>query len=563
MMLLQMNSSIFSGPLRMLERSVPIACVFVLLVTEVRAVELTLVRTNVTVPSGQTFQMPLNGFDPQGLPLKFSVVSIKPKKVTGTIAPSTNRSLLLNVSGMDATNAPFMGDMVLQLYEDLTPLTTARIIDLVNSNFYNGLTFHRVIQDFMAQGGDPLGNGTGGSGVTFDDEFVKTLTFTGFGQLAMANSGRDSNDSQFFITDQDLSFGDPLRPSTEWLNFKHTIFGQMTSGFDVLEKIMETPVDSNDKPLTNVVINSASIITNSQDAVLRLTAAPGFIGVVTVTLNAMNTNNQSATQTLQVKVVADTNNDPAFLGPIPSSLVVSQNTAATFIITPTDIDGDLVSLRLGYADTGDFPTNITAIIDGRTGRLWFSPDLTLTGTVNLIIGVTDGKPLYKPLYDTQHFSLTFLPRSAAPTMTIVPLKGTMQDVSKPLGDSVKLSGTFAFNDQSDHAFGSNDVLILTVGDPLTPFTVRITPDNRGWKVRNGTANAKARVISGLFSNVNVSAQFNSVKGTFKMTIGAFDFPASLTNQIQVGIALGNDYGTDVRAWVEKKTPGVFAPPAIP
>jgi hypothetical protein len=273
----------------------------------------------------------------------------------------------------------------------------------------------------------------------------------------------------------------------------------------------------------------------------------------------MNTNNQSATQTLQVNVIANTNNSAAFLGPIPSSLVVSQNTAATFILKATDIDGDPMNLGLEDADTGQYPTNILITINPRTGRLWFIPDLTLTGTVNLIIGVTDN--LHD--YDTQHFSLTFLPRSATPTMTIVPLKGTMQDVSKPLGDSVKLSGTFTFNGQSDHTFGSNDVLILTVGDRLTPFTVRVTPDDPGWKVRNGTAGVKARVISGLFSNVNVSAQFSAVKGNFTMSISGFDFPAPLTNQIQVGIALGNDYGADVRAWVGKKNPGVFVPPAIP
>src|ERR1700688_1392735 len=81
-------------------------------------VELTLVRTNITMPSGRQFQMPLNGFDDQGSPLTFSIVSIRPSRVTGTIATNTNRSLLLNVSGVDATNGPFTGNMVLQFFED-------------------------------------------------------------------------------------------------------------------------------------------------------------------------------------------------------------------------------------------------------------------------------------------------------------------------------------------------------------------------------------------------------------------------------------------------------------
>jgi cyclophilin family peptidyl-prolyl cis-trans isomerase len=539
-----------SGPFRTLAPKAALICGFVLLAVDALAVQLTLVRTNVTMPSGRTFQMPLNGFDPQGSPLKFSIVSSKPKLVTGTIAPSTNRSLLLNVSGVDATNAPFTGDLVLQLYEDLTPLTTARIVDLVNSNFYNGLTFHRVIQDFVAQGGDPNGDGTGGSGVTFDDEFVKTLIFTGFGQLAMANSGDDSNDSQFFITDADLSLDDPIRLPPQHLNFNYTIFGQMTRGFDVLAKILETPVaSSNNMPLTAVIINSAMIITNSQDTVLRLSATAGFTGIVAVTVSAINTNNETATRTLQVKIVSNTVNSAAFLGPIPSSLVVSQNTAATFILTTTDIDGDHQSLELYDVSTGVFPTNLQASLDPVTGRVWLSPDLTLTGVVNLVIGVKDSTHPY----DTQHFSATFSPRTSTPTMTIVPVKGSMVDTTNSLGDVVKLSGTFAFSGESDHTFGSNDVLELNLGDPANPLKVTVTPDTKGWKVSKGVAKLK---VPGL------SAQFNSVKGTFKMTLSGFNFPAPLTGSIQVGISLGNDYGSDTRTWVETK-PGVFAPPALP
>ena len=172
----------------MLARTALCICVVVLFVAEARAVELTLVRTNVTMPSGRTFQMPITASDPDGQPLHFAA-TVSNKKVTAVFAPTSNRSLLINVSGVDATNGAFTGAMVLQLFEDLTPVTTARIIDLVNSNFYNGLTFHRVIQGFMAQGGDPLGNGTGGSGVTFDDEFVSSLIYDGFGQLGMASSG--------------------------------------------------------------------------------------------------------------------------------------------------------------------------------------------------------------------------------------------------------------------------------------------------------------------------------------------------------------------------------------
>jgi cyclophilin family peptidyl-prolyl cis-trans isomerase len=554
-----MSSSIFSKIRRVLARTALCVAWFVLFSESARAVELSLWTNNITMPSGRTFQMPLTGFDIDGQPLRFAAVVSRgtpatvpftsPKdnaknQVTAAIAPPTNRSLLLNVSGVDATNGNFTGDLVLQLFEDLTPRTTARIIDLVNSNFYDGLTFHRVIQNFVAQGGDPNGNGTGGSGTSFDDEFDKTLIYDGFGQLGMANSGHDSNDSQFFITDVDLSITNSAKPSPEHLNFQNPIFGQLTSGFDVLAKIIETPVNSSGRPLTPVVINSATVINSSQDGVLRLTAASKFTGIVTVTIFATNAENNVASQVLQVNVIGDATTSAPFLGPIPTSSVATQNTAITFPLTITDIDGLPTSVLFEDTDTGAFPTNLKPVYDQKKGRLFFSPDVTLTGTVNMIIGATDG--IHSP--DTQRFSLNFLPRSAAPTMTIVPVKGRITETGKPQGDRVKVSGTLAFADESDHTFGSNDVLFLSIGDTGTPFTVTVTPDERGWKVRRGVANARSRFTSGTSTNVNFSAQFNSRSDTFKISISRFNFPVPLTDPIQIAVAIGEDYGTDVRSW---------------
>jgi cyclophilin family peptidyl-prolyl cis-trans isomerase len=380
-------------------------CLFSSLAARLYAVDWTLFTTNVTMPAGRTFQMPLTASDPMGSPLTFSLVSISTTNVTGTIASTNNRSLLLDVSGVDATNGAFNGDLVLQLYEDLTPLTTARIIQLAKSGFYNGLTFHRVIQDFMCQGGDPLGNGTGGTGIKFDDEFVASLTFSGFGQLAMANSGDDSNDSQFFITDSDLSLADPMRQPTSWLNFNHTIFGQLTRGFDVHQKILATPV-SGSTPITPVVINSASVFTNKQEAVLRLSAAQGFAGTANVTVNVMNTNGQSASTTIQVTVVANTVNSPPFLGPIPANLITTQNIAKTFELTVTDVDNDPTNLSLTDAtNPNQFPTGLSNFTYN-SGVLTLIPNLNFIGEINMILGVKDNA---HDDSDTQHFSLTVVP----------------------------------------------------------------------------------------------------------------------------------------------------------
>ena len=560
----EMRFGMFSRTVQVLACAAIGVCGLALLAEPARAVTITLWTNNIVMPENRTFQMPITASDADGQPLKFDA-TVSNKKLTAVFAPSTNRSLVINASGVDSNNNPFTGDMVLQLFDDLTPLTTARIIDLVNSNFYNGLLFHRVIKGFVAQGGGATTNVDLESGVTIDDEYVKTLTYDGVGQLGMANEAsasntgtHDSNDSQFFITDVDLSIHNPTNTSPEYLNFEQPIFGQLTSGFDVLAKIMSTSVDTNDRPYTNVVMNSVTVITNSQDAVLRLTAAPKFLGAVTVTVSATNAENQVAMQTFLVDVVTDTNTSPAFLGPVPASVTVSQGMAATFIVTATDIDTNQTSFGFEDVDTGAYPTNMDISRDKRTGRLWFSPYMTLTGTVKMLVGVTDG--IHN--YDTQAFSLNVLPRSATPTMTIVPLKGSIVSSSKTNASRVSVTGTFAFNSQSDQTFSSNDVIELDLGDPSNPLSVSLTPDLSGFKLRNGSISAKGRLVTTSSSNMNASAQFNITKNTFAISVRGFDFPSpGLTNnEIQVGVSIWTNYGSDLRPWVKIK-PGVFVPPA--
>lgn len=134
------------------------------------------------------------------------------------------------------------GNIELKLFPDIAPLACENFIGLVEKGYYNGIIFHRVTKDFMMQGGDPTGTGTGGESLwgdrPFADEIKEEVKFDKPGILAMANSGPDTNKSQFFIT---------VRP-TSWLNGKHTIFGEVVSGMDVVDKIINTPTDSNDKP---------------------------------------------------------------------------------------------------------------------------------------------------------------------------------------------------------------------------------------------------------------------------------------------------------------------------
>ncbi|MCC7431607.1 peptidylprolyl isomerase, partial [bacterium] len=143
-----------------------------------------------------------------------------------------------------------MGNFRVELREDLVPITANNFITLTNNHFYDGLIFHRVIDNFMIQDGDPLGNGTGGPGYTIPDEFTSQLLHDSEGVLSMANAGPNTGGSQYFIT---------LVPTT-WLNYVHSAFGRVISGINVVQNIGDVPTDANDKPLTDVVIDSIRVL---------------------------------------------------------------------------------------------------------------------------------------------------------------------------------------------------------------------------------------------------------------------------------------------------------------
>ncbi len=142
-----------------------------------------------------------------------------------------------------------MGTFKVRLYGSKAPITVKNFDELVKKGFYNDVTFHRVIDGFMIQGGDPKGDGTGGPGYEIPDEIAKDLHFDKPGILAMANRGPNTGGSQFFIT---------LAP-TQWLDSKHTIFGAVVQGMDVVEKIGKVQTSKNDKPQVAVMIHSITL----------------------------------------------------------------------------------------------------------------------------------------------------------------------------------------------------------------------------------------------------------------------------------------------------------------
>jgi len=141
------------------------------------------------------------------------------------------------------------GNFKIELFEDKAPTTAQNFIKLANDGFYNGLIFHRVIPNFMVQGGCPDGTGRGGPGYTIKDEFHPELKHDYEGMLSMANAGPNTGGSQFFIT---------VAP-TPWLDGHHSVFGKVIEGMDVVNAISVVKTVRNDKPLENVIINKITI----------------------------------------------------------------------------------------------------------------------------------------------------------------------------------------------------------------------------------------------------------------------------------------------------------------
>jgi cyclophilin family peptidyl-prolyl cis-trans isomerase len=141
------------------------------------------------------------------------------------------------------------GDFAIELFEDRAPTTTNNFVDLAEKGYFDGLTFHRIIDGFMIQGGCPTGTGTGGPGYKIKDEFHPELRHDAPGVLSMANSGPNTGGSQFFIT----------LAATPWLDGKHAVFGKVSEGLDVVQKIGKVKTGGQDRPVETVVVEKVSV----------------------------------------------------------------------------------------------------------------------------------------------------------------------------------------------------------------------------------------------------------------------------------------------------------------
>lgn len=325
---------------------------------------------DVALASGTPLYIALDGYDADGDTLTFSFESTNSN--LSTTLSETNHSMKISVAGY--------GDMVFELFENLAPDVTARIIELAEAGFYDGLTFHRVAEysdgtPFVIQGGDPDGNGTGGSGADFDDQFNPLLMHTSSGVLSMAKSNDDTNDSQFFIT----------ATATRHLDFNHSVFGYLVEGENVRAAIQGVATDSNGAPLTNVVMESVEVFVDEANGVLILSAPEGYSGEADVTVTVSDGNGGSAQRTFHVTIEPDTVNDNPYLEPIDP---VELNAGATtqFTLGAVDLEGSDVQ----FAGILHTETNgIQLAVDADTGKVTVTAAATAGGIYGIYLGAAN------------------------------------------------------------------------------------------------------------------------------------------------------------------------------
>lgn len=378
---------------------------------------LTVVLDNVgdmTVPGGKSVFVPVHADTDGTLPVSFSASAADARFQVQVLQNITFVEMRVSIDGV--AQQP----IVFALFGDIAPKTVARFVTLVNSGFYNNLKFHRIIPNFMAQSGDPKGDGSGGSGIKLDDEFNQDAIFSTTGLLAMANSNQrntsDTNDSQFFIT----------AAKTRWLDFRHTIFGQMVSGTTTFQNIMARGSSTGTVSGT-VTITSAAVIQNRGDTVLLVKGPDAASSTITVTATDYNSTQSDAFKATGEKDPVNGVDSP-FLNPVPATITTYAGVPVSFDLGATNID----SQPLVFASNTMANLGYSTRLAGHT--LTLTPGASQTGNFNIWMGVQQDS--YSDKWDSQWTQLTVLSKPfakyKAATRTLV-VNGTSGD------DNIKLT----------------------------------------------------------------------------------------------------------------------------
>ncbi|MEN6452332.1 MAG: peptidylprolyl isomerase, partial [Thermoguttaceae bacterium] len=349
--------------------------------------------------------------------------------LTATVLKTTEM-LKMQVHFVGADGSTVSGEMDFLLLDDYAPNNIAHITTLVNQGFYNNGSFHRIIEDFMDQGGDPLGTGSGGSGTngaegdTQDDEFDVDLRFTSSGILALANHGADTNDCQFFV----------MNDAYRSLDYGYTIIGKLVAGDDIRQALAAVPVENNDsgeasKPVNPVTIDSVSIVTDVQYGVLMLKSAAdataGQTANVTVTASdgsavlimASDGSTQTSVSTSLTSDTPSTNDRPAFIeDTMPDIRMATTGPTAhpvSWDVVPIPVQEGDAGVALAYDAVVSDSTNITVSASGTNatdGVATIQVNNSVVGVYTVLVGVRrDSSTSGSTNFDTQCVALFVAP----------------------------------------------------------------------------------------------------------------------------------------------------------
>ncbi|MFO0818971.1 MAG: tandem-95 repeat protein [Pirellulales bacterium] len=370
-----------------------------------------------TLLGGSPLLVPLDGYDPTGGPLTFTVTSTNPI-VTPTVIANTT-SWRMDVDGF--------GQMVFQLLPDQAARPVERVVTLTNQGFYNGLTFHRIMNNFVIQGGDPAGNGTGGSQLgNFRDDFDVDLQHNRTGLLSFAKTTDDTNNSQFFVTEG----------ASRHLDFNHSIFGVLVEGESVRDAISNVPTNASDAPLSSVIIDRATTYVDNQNAVLMLKAPEGATGTSDITVTVRDSSNNTFSRTFRVTISPDTANGGPFLNDVPA-IRTTVNTPANFTVTSQDVEGNAVTYTAVRGDN----LSSTVTVNASTGLVTATPPTGYVGNmlVRVSVAAATGQPnTTSDKADAELVTIAVAP--AAPTNLDLP---TVADSGSSSTDNITSSTSFS------------------------------------------------------------------------------------------------------------------------
>jgi cyclophilin family peptidyl-prolyl cis-trans isomerase len=379
---------------------------------------------NVTIPAGKSLIIPVTATSPNGRPLTFTATSTTTgiAVILHTNNPFWKMTVVqaASASAPGAFSTPFrggvqtvtnIGDMTFMLFRDIAPHTVDVIQGLTAGGLYTSNTiFHRVIPGFVIQGGDPDTNGLGGPVFRFDDEFNPSAIFSGSGQLAMANSGKNTDGSQFFVTQGPQRF----------LDFGYTLFGQLLRGFNVLTNVINTPTDTNSRPLANVIITHASFVPDNFDTVITLTGTNvnGVSGTISVIADDGAGGRTTNTFTATTATDGSSNGEPLIYPNTVTNLVGPANVTLTNILNAVGLDGQTLYWDVEPTDYNAVSNSIvnttnsvyrvlTYNVTNASGQiqLLLKPSANYVGPVNIYFFVSASTSFQT--YDEQEYPFAF------------------------------------------------------------------------------------------------------------------------------------------------------------